>query len=94
VYVHRTYSLLLVGLTFFLLRKTDGLAGIRARVGLMTGLALAETALGAVLYYFNIPQSLQPLHLLFSAFLFVLAVDAAVLAFLQVRSHKRLSAGA
>ena len=94
VYVHRTYSLLLVGLTFYLLRKTDGLAGIRARVGLMAGLALAETALGAVLYYFNIPRSLQPLHLLFSAFLFVLAVDAAVLAFLQVRSHKRLSAGA
>lgn len=92
VYIHRTYSLLLVGFTFYLLRKTEGLAGIRARVGLMAGIAIAETALGAVLYYFNIPQSLQPLHLLFSAFLFVLAVDAAVLAYLQVRSHQRLAA--
>jgi heme A synthase len=88
LYVHRTFSLLLLALSFLLVRWTDGLAGLRARAGLLTGIALAETGLGALLYYLELPVSLQPLHLLFSAFLFVVAVDAAVKAYLQVRPVK------
>jgi heme A synthase len=88
LYVHRTFSLMVLGLAFYLVKRTDGLAGLRARAGLLTGIALAETGLGALLFYLELPVSLQPLHLLFSAFLFVLAVDAAVKAYLQVRRIK------
>lgn len=85
LYVHRTFSLLVLALAFLLVRRTEGLAGLRARAGLLAGMALAETGLGALLYYLDLPVSLQPLHLLFSAFLFVIAIDAAVKAYLQVR---------
>ena len=88
LYLHRTFSLMVLGLAFYLVKRTDGLAGLRARAGLLTGIALAETGLGALLFYLELPVSLQPLHLLFSAFLFVLAVDAAVKAYLQVRRIK------
>ncbi len=88
LYLHRTFSLLVLGLAFYLVNRTDGLAGLRARAGLITGIALAETGVGALLFYLDLPVSLQPLHLLFSAFLFVLAVDAAVKAYLQVRRIK------
>ena len=88
LYVHRTFSLLVLALAFVLVKWTDGLAGLRARAGLLAGITLAEAGLGALLFYLELPVSLQPLHLLFSAFLFVVAVDAAVKAYLQVRQIK------
>lgn len=92
IYIHRAFSLLLVAASFYLIQKTEGLAGIRARAGLIAGLILTETLVGTLLYFLELPVGLQPVHLLLSAAVFVVAVDAAVLAFLQFRSHRRLGA--
>jgi cytochrome c oxidase assembly protein subunit 15 len=83
--VHRSFSLLILGLSYWTYRKSFGLAGLKARAAVVLYALLAETALGAAMYYFAIPRFMQPAHLLLSAISWFLLVDGAFKAWLMLR---------
>ncbi len=83
--VHRSVSLLLLGMSYLLYRRTLGLGRLKVRAVGVLYLLLFETALGAAMYYFEIPRFIQPLHLLLSAISWLLLVDGAILACLRLR---------
>ena len=83
--VHRSFSLLILALSYYLYRKTAGLGGLKVRAAFVLYALLAETALGAAMYYLAIPRFLQPVHLLLSAVSWFLLVDGAFKAWLMLR---------
>jgi len=83
--VHRSFSLLILALSYYLYRKTAGLGGLKVRAAFVLYALLAETALGAAMYYLAIPRFLQPVHLLLSAVSWFLLVDGAFKACLMLR---------
>lgn len=85
LFIHRSFSLLLIGLSFWTYRKSFGLGGLKARAAFVFYALLLETALGAAMYYMNIPRYLQPIHLLLSALSWFLLVDGAFKAWLMLR---------
>jgi len=67
-YFHRTFSLLLIlvtGYLLILLRRAESVR-IRNLADLLIGLVILEVALGVTMAYFGVPPWAQPLHLLVS----------------------------
>ena len=67
-YLHRTFSLVLIAISGYLLvllRKSDDLR-IRNWADLLIGLVALEVVLGIVMAYMGVPPWAQPLHLLVS----------------------------
>lgn len=85
LYVHRSFSIVLLALSYYLYRKSFGLAGLKVRSALVLYALLAEIAIGASMYYLSIPRWMQPLHLLLSAISWYLLVDGAFKAWLILR---------
>jgi cytochrome c oxidase assembly protein subunit 15 len=73
-YVHRSYSIILLGLhllLFYLVRKfAAAYSGFNSWSGFLLIVVGIEIATGAVMAYFAIPAILQPMHLLFGTVLF------------------------
>ena len=69
-YVHRSLSLVVVGVSIMIYRKVlkEGLE--RKYIHFIFGCILAEIALGILMYYVNFPWGTQPLHLLIAVLLF------------------------
>lgn len=67
-YVHRSFSLLLVGLHIYLLYRLSSVGkwnvGLLNRFKWLVGLMLLVVTSGAVMAYFGIPAFVQPVHLL------------------------------
>lgn len=73
-YIHRTFSLLLLGiiiLVFLKLKKIDK----QKEVSWILAIMLFSTASGVIMYYFGVPAIMQPIHLLLSAFLVSLEMN-------------------
>ncbi len=88
VLIHRSFSLLLLALAYALYRRSAGLAGLRARAGLVLLILGTEAAVGAALYYLDLPRGLQPLHLMLSAGAWMILVDAVAKAGLMLRATR------
>jgi heme A synthase len=86
ILIHRSVSLILLALSYWLYRRSAGLAGLRARAGLVLLILCAEAAVGALLYYLDLPRGLQPLHLLLSAGAWMILVDAVAKGGLMLRA--------
>ncbi|MEY2650310.1 MAG: hypothetical protein RL608_984 [Bacteroidota bacterium] len=86
ILIHRSFSLILLALSYWLYRRSAGLAGLRARAGLVLLILCAEAAVGALLYYLDLPRGLQPLHLLLSAGAWMILVDAVAKGGLMLRA--------
>jgi cytochrome c oxidase assembly protein subunit 15 len=86
ILIHRSVSLILLALSYWLYRRSAGLAGLRARAGLVLLILCAEAAVGALLYYLDLPRGLQPLHLLLSAGAWMILVDAMAKGGLMLRA--------
>lgn len=85
--IHRSFSILILGVSYYLYRKTKGLGGLKVRAAFVLYALLIETALGAGMYYFAIPRFMQPAHLLLSAISWFLLVDGAFKAWLILRKR-------
>jgi heme A synthase len=88
VLIHRSFSLLLLALAYALYRRSAGLAGLRARAGLVLLILGTEAAVGAALFYLDLPRGLQPLHLMLSAGAWMILVDAVAKAGLMLRATR------
>jgi len=88
ILIHRSSSLLLLALSYWLYRRSAGRAGLRARAGLVLLLLCSEAAVGAALYYLDLPRGLQPLHLMLSTGAWMLLVDAVAKAGLMLRATR------
>lgn len=86
ILIHRSFSLLLLALSYWLYRRSAGLAGLRARAGLVLLLLCAEAVVGALLFYLDLPRGLQPVHLLLSAGAWMILVDAVAKGGLMLRA--------
>ena len=74
-YIHRTFSILLIGthiLVWYWARKTKITLPL---LNFAIGLVLMETLLGISMYYFNFPVLTQPLHLVFATLLIGIQVN-------------------
>jgi cytochrome c oxidase assembly protein subunit 15 len=73
-YIHRSFSILLIVVTGYVLYKLYKMNSLGHPAGLVAmaaaGLILLETAGGAVMAYFDVPAFIQPIHLLLGAMLF------------------------
>jgi len=68
--IHRSYSLLLLGLhvyLFYVLYQSRAYQEFRALMVLLVGVVAFEILTGALMAYFAIPAFLQPIHLLFGS---------------------------
>jgi heme a synthase len=67
-YIHRTFSLLILGLhiylAYLLKKNTANASKLQTWANALIGLIVAEVASGAIMAYFAIPASMQPVHLL------------------------------
>lgn len=86
VLIHRSASLLLLAIAYYVYRRSNGLAGLRARAGLVVILFVSEACIGAMMYYLDIPKVLQPLHLMLSAASWMVLIDAVAKAGLLLRA--------
>lgn len=68
-FIHRSYSLLIVGLVGLLIYQNLKL-GIGKSLKVLAGVILIEIVLGVVLSYFGMPAFAQPLHLLLATVAF------------------------
>jgi heme A synthase len=84
--VHRSASIILLALAYWLYRRSAGLAGLRARAGLVLMIFMAEAVVGALMYYLEIPKGLQPIHLMLSSGAWMLLVDAVAKSGLILRA--------
>lgn len=65
-YVHRSYSLMILGLHIYIiyqLRKAGNRGVVRTLANVMLTLVLAEIGTGIVMAYFGVPAIAQPIHL-------------------------------
>jgi len=86
ILIHRSFSLLVLALAYWLYRRSAGLAGLRARAGLVLLILCTEAAVGAMLFYLDLPRGLQSLHLMLSAGAWMVLVDAVAKAGLMLRA--------
>lgn len=89
VFVHRSFSLVILIFSFYLLRLSRGLAGLRFRAGIILIIFIVEATLGALMYYFNIPKIIQPIHIILSAIAWFLIIDGAFKSWLMIRNFKQ-----
>ncbi len=77
-YVHRTFSLLILGLNFWLWRTNKrNEMGVKEMMPIMV-LILLEIAFGIFLNYLEVPKFAQPTHLLLGTLLFAFQVFAVI----------------
>lgn len=88
VLLHRSFSIIMLISSFYLLRLSEGLAGLRFRAGIILIIFIVEAALGAVMYYFNIPKIIQPIHIVLSAIAWFLIIDGSFKSWLMIRDFK------
>lgn len=65
-YVHRSFSLVILGLhllVIYQLNKLQSISKLKPLVGVLTGIVVAEIVTGAVMAYFAVPAIAQPIHL-------------------------------
>lgn len=67
IYVHRSASLVVTGLIFYLWYKTKKAGQFFKFMNAAFAMVMLSTLTGAILFYFDIPKVLQPIHLLLSA---------------------------
>ena len=68
--IHRSYSLLLMGLhlyLFYVLFKSSAYQEFKTLMALLIGVVAFEIFTGAIMGYFAIPAFVQPIHLLFGS---------------------------
>lgn len=82
-YVHRSFSILILALNFWLWRENRRRALGYWQWDYIAGLLLFELVIGIILAYFDLPYFAQPLHLLLGALLFALQSHALVKLFLH-----------
>jgi cytochrome c oxidase assembly protein subunit 15 len=86
VLIHRSFSLVLLGFAYWIYRRSEGMAGLRARAGLVLVIFCFQAAVGALLYYLELPRGLQPIHLMLGVGAWMILVDAVVKAGLMLRA--------
>ena len=86
VLIHRSFSILLLGFAYWIYRRSEGMAGLRARAGLVLVVFCLQAAVGALLYYLELPRGLQPIHLMLGVGAWMILVDAFVKAGLMLRA--------
>lgn len=67
IYVHRSASLVVTALIFYLWYKTKKVNQFFKFMNGAFAMVMLSTLTGAILFYFDIPKVLQPVHLLLSA---------------------------
>ena len=75
-YIHRSFSILILGLNFWLWQQNRKFALGYWQWPWIFGLLVAEVVLGIILAYCDLPYFAQPLHLLLGAALFALQLQA------------------
>ncbi|CAI8383606.1 MAG: Heme A synthase [Owenweeksia sp. TMED14] len=88
ILVHRSFSLVILILSFYLLKKSKGLGGLRFRAGVILIIFIFEAFLGASMYYLDIPRIIQPIHIILSAMAWFLIIDGLFKSWLMVRDFK------
>jgi len=88
VLVHRSFSLVMLLFSFYLLKLSEGLAGLRFRAGIILMIFILEATLGAAMYYFDIPKIIQPIHIVLSAIAWFLIIDGSFKSWLMIRDFK------
>ena len=68
-YIHRSFSVIIAGLCFYVFIKYKYLKVFKFNNYLMLFAVFANIILGIIMAYFNVPALAQPLHLLFSSIL-------------------------
>ena len=88
-YIHRSYSLLILGihlyLVYLLLKKEHVQATLKSWVILLIALIGVEILSGVVMAYFGVPAFLQPLHLLLGTL--IIGVQYYLLLLVRNRTH-------
>lgn len=73
-YIHRTFSLLLLGITIWIFLKLKKISE-QKEISWILAIMVFSTATGIIMYYFGVPAIMQPVHLLLSAFLISLEMN-------------------
>jgi len=73
-YIHRTFSLLLLGITIFMFLKLKKI-NEQKEISWILAIMVFSTASGIIMYYFGVPAIMQPVHLVLSAFLISLEMN-------------------
>ncbi|MDI1255112.1 MAG: COX15/CtaA family protein [Flavobacterium sp.] len=69
-YIHRSFSILIFGLNFFLYHRNKKLELGFSKINWVMAFIVVEFFTGILMYYFNFPFGTQPLHLVIAALLF------------------------
>jgi len=77
-YIHRSFSILILGLNFYLWWTNRKNTMGYWQWNWVMGLLIAEVSLGIILAYFDLPKFAQPLHLLLAAALFAFQLHAII----------------
>ena len=89
ILIHRSFSIVMLMFSFYLLRLSEGLAGLRFRAGIVLIIFITEATLGAAMYYFDIPKIIQPIHIILSAIAWFLIIDGSFKSWLMIRHFKQ-----
>jgi cytochrome c oxidase assembly protein subunit 15 len=73
-YIHRTFSLILLGITIFMFLKLKKISE-QKEISWILAIMVFSTATGIIMYYFGVPAIMQPVHLVLSAFLISLEMN-------------------
>jgi cytochrome c oxidase assembly protein subunit 15 len=77
-YIHRSFSILILGLNFYLWWTNRKNTMGYWQWNWVMGILIAEVALGIILAYFDLPKFAQPLHLLLATVLFTFQLHAII----------------
>ncbi|MFT6854084.1 MAG: cytochrome c oxidase assembly protein subunit 15 [Cyclobacteriaceae bacterium] len=86
-YIHRSSSLVIVGLLGFIYYKTNLNGNRNIKVLLLVILVFIEVIIGAIMAYFQLPFLTQPFHLLFGSLAFGVIVYLQALKFLKRNTY-------
>tara|TARA_B100000497_G_scaffold125693_1_gene162719 strand:- start:3049 stop:4188 length:1140 start_codon:yes stop_codon:yes gene_type:complete len=93
VLIHRSFSLLIIAFSYHLFRVSKGLAGLHFRAGIIFILFITQALLGALMFYFDIPKIIQPIHIVLSSISWFLIIDGSFKSWLMIRDFKFSSTG-
>ncbi|HAD97999.1 MAG TPA: heme A synthase [Cryomorphaceae bacterium] len=89
-YVHRSFSILILLLNFWLWRQQKKLGNLLPQMNSVMLLILAEIVLGILLSYLALPKFAQPAHLLLGAALFGMQFFGLIKVFVESQKTERL----
>lgn len=73
-YIHRSFSLMILLLSLYMTYYLYTRGDLRTRMGYLmmaiSGMIILEALGGAIMYYFQLPAAIQPMHLLVASMLF------------------------